>query len=295
MSPLWTAAATTLALLAFAGNSILCRSALGQGAIEAGAFTWVRLMSGALVLGVLSGGRAGSAPVERPWRGAMALLLYAAAFSFAYVRLPAGVGALVLFGATQVTMIGVGLRKGERPSVAEWAGIAIAVLGLAVLASPGRTAPHPGALGLMALAGLGWGIYSLLGRAQASPLAANAASFARAAAAATLLLVLPHDGPRVTTVGLTLAAASGALASGLGYCLWYLALPHLTRTRAAALQLVVPVLAAAAGVAFLGETITTRLLFSGVLTLGGVGLALRGLPSGQSRARIPGPRETPRP
>lgn len=268
-----TAAAAVLALLAFAGNSLLCRSALVQGSIDPAAFTWIRLASGALVLGLLARARNEQGP-SRPWAGALALGVYAVAFSFAYVRLPAGVGALVLFGATQVTMLGWGLRKGDRPSVVEWLGIVIAVLGLAFLAAPGRTAPDLGALVLMALAGVGWGTYSLRGRRAGDPIVANASAFLRAAGATLVLVVLPFEGPRFTTRGVGLAVLSGAVASGLGYCLWYAALPHLTRTRAAALQLTVPVLAALAGVALLRETLTLRLLAAGALTLGGVGLTL---------------------
>ena len=269
-------ASTLFALVAFAGNSLLCRGALGAGAIDPASFSLVRLACGALTLALLvrtRRSRTGPAPA-RPWAGALALALYAVAFSFAYVRLDAGTGALVLFAVTQATMIGWGIRRGERPGPLEWLGIAVALAGLAGLAAPGRAAPDPASVGLMAAAGVGWGVYSLLGRGAADPLGANAAAFARATLPAALL-ALPVLADRAWTArGLLLAALSGAVASGLGYSVWYVALPHLSRTRAAAVQLAVPVLAAAAGVALLGEKATLRLVAAGSLILGGVALAV---------------------
>lgn len=276
---IWSA---LLALLAFASNSILCRGALGTSAIDAAPFTWLRLAAGAAALALIVRWRAPPqappTPVSAgagPWVGGAALLVYAAAFSFAYLRLPAGTGALVLFAATQVTMIVGGLWSGERPRRGEWVGIALALGGLVALTSPGRTAPDPGAVLLMAGAGLGWGVYSLLGRRNRDPIAVNAAAFGRAALLSVALLLLPTAGRAVHPRGAVLAIVSGALASGLGYCLWYYALPHLTRTRAAAIQLSVPVLTAVLGVAFLGEVITARLVASGTVILGGIALVLR--------------------
>jgi drug/metabolite transporter (DMT)-like permease len=281
-----------LALLAFASNSILCRGALGASAIDAAPFTWLRLVAGALVLGVIARGRSASAAPSAatpagarpgPWAGALALFVYAAGFSFAYLRLAAGTGALVLFAATQVTMIAWSLRRGERPRLGEWMGIAMALGGLLALTAPGRTAPDAGAVLLMAGAGVGWGAYSLLGRSGGDPIAANAAAFLRAALLSTGLLLVPFVGRAVMPRGALLAVASGALASGLGYCLWYLALPHLTRTRAAAVQLSVPVITAALGIVFLGEAVTVRLVTSGAVVLGGVALVLIArAPSGSS-------------
>ena len=273
-----------LALLAFACNSILCRAALGTNAIDAAPFTWLRLAAGALILALIVGWRADpeacpwSRPREppRPWSGALALTLYAAAFSFAYLRLPAGTGALVLFAVTQVTMIAWGLGRGDRPRPTEWVGIAVALGGLVALTAPGRTAPDPWGVLLMTLAGVGWGAYSLLGRSGGDPIAANAAAFLRASLLATALLMLPFLGRAVGPRGALLAVVSGALASGLGYCLWYRALPHLSRTRAAAVQLAVPVITAALGVLFLDEAVTPRLVASGAVILGGVGLVLVG-------------------
>lgn len=289
-SPARVAGFTGLALLAFAGNSILCRGALGAGTVDPDPFTWMRLTSGAAMLAILGrlgpgrrivGDPRGNVSIHDltprgPWPGAIALTLYAAAFSWAYVRIAAGVGALVLFTATQATMIGWAFWKGERPRGTELLGIAIALLGLLGLASPGRTAPDLVGVALMAIAGSAWGVYSLLGKGALEPVASNAAAFGRSALLATLLLGLaPLPRPFPVRAGV-LAVLSGALASAVGYSLWYAALPHLSRTRAAALQLTVPVIAALAGIVLLNEPATLRLAASGAVILGGVALSLVG-------------------
>ncbi len=266
-----TLLAASLALTGFAANSVLCRAALGPHAIDAWSFTCVRLASGAIVLGLLARGRGLR---EGSWGSAAALVVYAAAFSFAYLRLPTGVGALALFGAVQVTMIGWSIRAGRHPSPREGCGLALALGGLAYLTLPGASAPDPIGLGLMALAGAAWGVYSLRGRTSRAPLAANAGNFARG-----LVLVLPfglfaRNSIAADTRGLVLACASGGLASGLGYSLWYAALPMLGATRAALVQLVVPALAALAGVLVLHERPNERLLVAGALILGGIAFAL---------------------
>jgi drug/metabolite transporter (DMT)-like permease len=209
--------------------------------------------------------------------GAALLFAYAAPFSFAYLEIGAGVGALVLFGAVQTTMIGWGIARGERPAALEWLGLGLAVAGLAVFALPGAAAPAPLGVALMVVAGVSWGAYSLRGRGATDPLAATAGNFVRSAPLAAALfgaaaLVAP---PLASGRGLALAVASGALASGLGYTLWYAALPGLTATRAALLQLLVPVLAAAAAVGLLDERPDRRLYLASALILGGVLLALR--------------------
>ena len=268
-------AAVLLALVAFASNSLLCRRALGTGAIDPGAFTLIRLLSGALTLALLVPGqktesRAGELA---PWVGASALFLYAASFSFAYVRLPAGVGALVLFAATQATMIGWGIHRGDRPGGRESLGIVVALGGLIGLAAPGRTAPDGVGVALMLVSGAAWGAYSLLGRSAPNAILANASAFARAAIPATLLAILPGTAHTLSSAGVLLAVVSGAVTSGIGYSLWYAALPHLSRSSAAAIQLTVPVIAAVAGVLLLGEAMTLRLAVAGVVILGGVALA----------------------
>lgn len=258
-----------LALAGFAANSLLCRAALRGQAIDPWSFTAVRLASGAAVLALLARGR----PLrEGSWGSAAALVAYAGAFSLAYVRLSTGIGALVLFSAVQATMIGWSIRSGKQPSPREWCGLVLALGGLAYLTLPGASAPDPSGLGLMAAAGVSWGVYSLRGRASRTPLLATAGNFARG-----VLIVLPFAfcaSFGISARGLVLACASGALASGLGYSLWYAALPSLSATRAALVQLVVPVLAASAGIVILGESLSLRLEISGALILGGIALAV---------------------
>jgi drug/metabolite transporter (DMT)-like permease len=296
-----TATATALALIGFAANSILCRKALGSDAIgaraiDAWSFTCIRLGSGALVLFALSRANIARRSNERDdrsmsigrsdrsasigsrtrgsWLSALALFAYAGAFSLAYMRLAAGVGALVLFACVQATMIGWGIKCGERPSRIEWVGIAVAIGGLVVLTLPGSVAFHPIALGLMMVAGIAWGTYSLRGRASRAPLAATANNFARSVpmAIAGLLFALPSV--HLSARGVWLALASGSIASGVGYSLWYAALPHLTAARAAIVQLLVPILAALLGVLVLGESVTVRSSSATLLILGGVALAI---------------------
>jgi drug/metabolite transporter (DMT)-like permease len=267
-----TALAAALALIGFAGNSILCRLALRGGEIDAATFTGVRLATGALALWLLARRPGGS------WLSALALFVYAAPFSFAYLRLGAGVGAFILFASVQATMLGAAIAGGERPGPRVWLGLAIAVGGLVALTLPGAAAPDPLGSALMIVAGVAWGIYSLRGRGVADPLAATAGNFARSLPFAALLAggaLAAHAPLHASPRGLALAAASGALASGVGYSLWYAALRVLRATTAAVLQLVVPVLAAAAAVVLLGEPLTLRLVLSGVAITAGVALALK--------------------
>lgn len=284
--------ATVAALLGFAANSILCRMALGSQAIDAWSFTLVRLAGGALMLSVIarstSAGR--TQPSGASFLSAAALFAYAAAFSLAYLRLGAGIGALVLFASVQATMIGWGVWCGQRPTRAEWLGLAIALGGLAWLTLPGAAAPDPIGLALMLAAGVAWGVYSLRGRASRSPLAATAGNFVRSVPMARAGFALSLPSAHASSRGIALALASGAIASGLGYTLWYRALPHLAPTRAALVQLVVPVLAAAAGVVWLGERVSVRLVVAGAMILGGVGVAVvrrRANPSVEAAAADP--------
>jgi len=270
---------TLLALVAFAANSLLARLALVEGAIDAASFAGIRLGSGAAILAALvlaRGGRpAGS------WAGAAALALYAVPFALAYLALTAATGALILFGAVQITMIGVGLRQGERPAGLEWVGLAVAVAGLVYLVSPGLAAPSPGGAAAMAVAGAAWGVYSLLGRGSGRPVATTAGNFLRATPLALGMMAvagLAAGSVRITVWGALLAVVSGAVTSGLGYVVWYAALAGLTATRAATVQLAVPVLTAFGGVALLGEPITLRLVVASVPILGGVLLAIRSRP-----------------
>jgi drug/metabolite transporter (DMT)-like permease len=271
-----TASLTSLALVAFAANSLLCRLALRGEAIDAASYTSLRLLAGAVTLWGIVAWLARPGGIHRggSWASAATLFLYAIAFSFAYLTLEVGTGALILFGAVQVTMIAAGLRAGERPHTAEWLGLIIAFGGLTYLVSPGLSAPPPIGAALMGLAGLAWGIYSLRGRGAGDPVVATAANFARAvplALIASLLLWADFD---VSVRGAWLAVLSGALASGLGYVIWYAALKGLTTTQAAVVQLSVPVLSAIGGVLLLAECLTLRLLVAALTILGGVALAL---------------------
>lgn len=263
---------TAITMLAFAANSVLCRMALKRTCIDPASFTLVRIASGALMLWVLASlaghkkGRAGN------WISAVALLAYAAAFSFAYVPLPVGTGALLLFGAVQATMIVRGFFSGERMNVPQVAGFVIAVAGLIALVLPGIAAPPLlGAL-LMIGAGVCWGVYSLRGRRSSDPLATTAGNFLRAVPLAIAVSLFFIRTTHLDLSGIIFAVLSGALASGVGYAIWYAALRGLTATRAAVVQLSVPVIAALGGVSILGERITLRLAISAVAVLGGIAL-----------------------
>jgi drug/metabolite transporter (DMT)-like permease len=274
-----TAALTTAALVGFAANSLLCRMALRPRLVDAATFTSIRIVAGALALLVL--GRMAAPPRDAAdgggsWGSAAALFAYAAAFSFAYLRIGAGVGALLLFGAVQATMLAWALSRGERLGWAEWAGLLAAVVGLVALVRPGLSAPDPAGAVLMIAAGAAWGAYSLRGRSASRPLAATAANFARAVPMAVALSLVLLGSVHLSARGALLAAVSGALTSGVGYSLWYAALAGLTATQAAVVQLSVPVLAAAGAVALLGETLTPRLGACGAIILGGVALAVLG-------------------
>lgn len=275
-SALRTLTLTALALLCFAANSLLCRAALSGGHTDAASFTLMRLASGAVVLALLGRvRRSPSPPSGMAWGSALALFAYAIGFSLAYVRIAAGVGALILFASVQFTMIGAGLFGGERPHVREWVGLVISMVGLVVLTRPGLASPDPLGAALMVGAGLSWGVYSLRGRRSADAVGGNAASFARAmllaipASIIAIVLGATHLEPR----GTFLALLSGAITSGLGYVVWYAALRGLTTTRAAVIQLAVPVVSATGGVLVLGEQFSARLGLAGILILGGIGLA----------------------
>jgi len=275
MTPLRTAALTGVAMLAFAANSLLCRLALEQAAIDAASFGTLRLLSGSLVLGAILRLRSGPARAARAdWIAAVMLWAYVACFSFAYLRLAAGTGALILFGAVQLTMFAVGLWAGERFTAMAWAGLALALGGLVYLVSPGIAAPAASSAALMATAGIAWGIYSLRGRGAGDPVAASAGNFLRAAPLALALSVCFASTLQASSAGIALAIASGAVTSGLGYVVWYAALPGLSALRAATVQLSVPPLAAFGGVLLLSEALSPRLLLSSAAILGGVALVL---------------------
>jgi drug/metabolite transporter (DMT)-like permease len=273
---------TMLALSAFAANSVLCRLALGGAAIDAASFTTARLTSGALMLLIITASVNKSLPSLRRRRGirfipALLLFLYAAAFSFAYTGLTTGTGALILFGSVQATMLAAALRSGERPHPWAWVGLALALAGLVYLVLPGLSAPPPLSSAFMTVAGISWGLYSLGGRGATDPLADTTNNFVLSLPPAFAVnLITLGGGTHVTSAGLALAVLSGALASGVGYVVWYAALRGLTATRAATVQLCVPVLAAIGGVIFMSENVSLRLLLAATVILGGVALALSG-------------------
>ena len=281
-----TAAFVALALLGFAANSLLCRAALAATAIDPFAFTAIRLISGALVLAAIVAARGGPAWRAGDWRGAAALFVYAIAFAWAYLDLQAGVGALLLFGAVQLTMLLAAFRRGERFGARQWCGLAVAVAGLLAMKLPLAGAPLPWAGTLaMLLAGVAWGVYSLLGRGARAPLALTAGNFLRATPFALALLPFAAPVAQWPRAGVLLAIASGALASGIGYALWYAALPALRASQAAMLQLLVPVIAAAGGIVLLGETLDLGLALGGGAILCGVFLALRTAPPAATGTR----------
>lgn len=274
-----TALLAALAILGFAANSLLTRLALRPGHIDAATFTAVRLVSGAMALVLLARLRTPRAELRHGnWLSALLLFAYAAPFSFAYLHLGAGTGALVLFGVVQATMIGWGLVRGERPRLGEWCGLLLALAGLVALTLPGARRPDLASFSLMTLAGVAWGAYSLRGRGSVDPLGATAGNFSRAAPFALALGVsswLPGAiGFHASARGVALALLSGMLASGVAYTLWYGALSRITALRAAVLQLAVPILAAVGAVILLDEPLTLRVVGSGALVLVGVSLAL---------------------
>lgn len=270
------AALTALTMMAFAANSILCRLALSTTAIDPASFTLVRIASGALGMGAVAVLRGRGLRPGGTWRGAAALLGYAAAFSFAYTTLPAGTGALLLFGAVQATMIVAGLIRGERLGWAQWSGLVLALGGLAVLVAPGVSAPPLLGAVLMVLSGVSWGCYSLLGRSGGDPTLATAGNFLRAVPMAVAVALVFSAGLSVDAMGVMYGVVSGAVASGLGYGLWYAVLPSLSAARGASVQLSVPVITALVAVALLGESVSLRLILASVAVLGGIALVITG-------------------
>lgn len=266
---------TALAMVAFAANSLLCRMALDHDLADPASFTFVRIVSGAIMLVLLVTMRDRKWNLRTPSFAAVAALFcYMIFFSFAYVTLSAATGALLLFGAVQFTMFSVGLKNGERFGPIAWLGFAAAIVGLIYLVVPGVTAPEPFGALLMIVAGVAWGIYSLIGRGATDPLHETARNFLYATLPACLTGVVFFRNLSIEVEGVILATASGAIASGVGYAIWYWVLPSLAATRAATVQLSVPVLAAIGGVLFLSEDVTMRVGVASLLTVGGIWLVL---------------------
>ena len=263
-----------MSLLAFAGNSVLARLALSRTTIDPASFTSIRLIVGAVVLVLIFTFRRGAHAWGGTWSSALALFVYAAAFSFAYVQLTTGTGALLLFGAVQATMISVGVARGERLSAVQWSGLLFAYAGLVMLVLPGLSAPPLRAAALMLSAGAAWGFYSLRGKGAGDPIAATAGNFVRAVPLTVALSVIFQQSRSLDAQGIAYAVASGAVASGIGYAVWYTVLRSLRATTAATVQLALPVLAALCGVALLSEPLTLRLVTAGAAILGGVALVV---------------------
>ncbi len=266
---------TTLAMLAFAGNSLLCRAALRDTDIDAATFTSVRLASGALMLFAVLWLKGNRAPLASgSWGSALALFGYAATFSYAYGGLSAAMGALLLFGSVQATMIGIGIVRGDRPGTLQWGGFVLAFAGLIGLLLPGLSAPPVASALLMITAGIAWGVYSLRAKGAGEPTAVTTGNFIRAVPMALGLSLIMMTGTSVDMPGIGYAVASGAIASGLGYAIWYMALPLLQATSAATVQLSVPVIAAIGGVLLLSEPLTLRLVLAGAAILGGIAVVI---------------------
>lgn len=265
---------TTLTLIAFAGNSLLCRAALVESGIDAASFTSIRLLSGALVLVVLARLLRPAATGSGNWSSAFALFAYAACFSFAYISLTAGTGALLLFGAVNASLLGYGIWSGERMRGWQWVGLLLAMGGLVGLVLPGVSAPPLVSALLMVAAGGAWGVYTLSGKRAGDPVRMTAGNFIRAVPFAAVLSVIMIDRASVDAPGIAYAIASGAIASGVGYAIWYTVLPLLRATSAATMQLSVPVIAAVGGILFLGEALSLRLILAGVAILGGIALVI---------------------
>lgn len=269
---------TSFALVAFAFNSILCRLALRGEEADAVGFTSVRLVSGAITLIVLSHffNKNREKRKRGNWPSAFFLFAYAACFSFAYLGLTVGTGALILFGSVQMTMIAIAIIKGERPPVLEWLGLVVAMSGLVYLVFPGLTSPPLASSLLMAAAGMAWGFYSVRGKGSSDPLVDTTGNFVRSVPMIAIVAIPFLSKIHFSYRGAILAVLSGGVASGIGYTVWYAALKHHTSTRAAVLQLAVPVIAAAIGIIFLAEVANAQLFIAAALILGGIALTVFG-------------------
>jgi drug/metabolite transporter (DMT)-like permease len=274
MSYVYIIALTSLSMMAFASNSLLCRVALKHTSIDAASFTTIRLISGAAMLWLVARARRGTHTGGGNWLSALALFAYAAGFSFAYVSLSASTGALLLFGAVQATMIGYGIWSGERLRMLQLVGLVLAFGGLVGLLLPSLSAPPLIGSLLMLSAGFAWGVYSLRAKGAGDPTKVTAGNFLRAVPMAAVLSMLSHDGASLDSAGFWYAVSSGAVTSGIGYAIWYSALPALKATHAATVQLSVPVIAAVGGIVFLEESVTLRLVLASVAILGGIMLVI---------------------
>jgi drug/metabolite transporter (DMT)-like permease len=269
---------TGMALIAFAANSVLCRLALGERTIDASSFTVIRLLSGAMVLLAIISIKSNKTDsfTKGSWSASSMLFLYAITFSFAYITLDTGTGALILFGSVQITMIVLSIISGERLHITEWAGVTIAFIGFVYLILPGVTTPSAIGFLLMIVAGIAWGIYTLKGRSSDEPLMDTAYNFLRTLPLVIILAIITVKNSHYSYQGVLLAVLSGGITSGIGYAIWYVALGGLSATQAAVVQLLVPVIAAFGGVIFVSETVTLRLIVSATMILGGILMVVLG-------------------
>ena len=269
---------TLLALFAFAGNSVLCRLALGEATIDAASFTSIRLLSGIAVLALILKAvqPSGNVVSTGSWKAAAMLFIYALAFSFAYISLDTGTGALILFASVQMTMIGVGLLSGAKLYWVEWLGVIVAFNGFVYLVLPGLEAPPLMGFVLMSAAGVAWGFYTLAGKDSKHPLSDTTYNFIRTLPLVLILMAVTILKVNVSWEGVVLAILSGGLTSGIGYTVWYMALNGLSSTQAAVVQLLVPVIAAFGGVVFADEILSIRLMISSTMILGGILIVVLG-------------------
>lgn len=272
-------AMTAVAMIAFAGNSLLCRIALKQTGIDAVSFTTIRIVAALLALLIIIGARRGVKTIGGDWPGAIVLCAYAFAFSFAYVALPAATGALLLIGGTQLAMIGYGFWSGERLYGRQWVGLLLALGGLIGLLLPGASAPPVMGALLMLFAGIAWGIYCLLGKGGRDPIEANAGNFVRALPVVLMASLATYADASIDAMGFGYAVASGALTTALGYVIWYTALRGMRAVSAAVIQLSVPLITAMGGALFLAEPVTLQLALAALATLGGIALVIRRYPT----------------
>ena len=273
-----TVAFTCFSLVAFAGNSILCRLALGEGKIDAASFTIIRLLSGIVILLLISQISQGhtNALTKKNWISSAVLFLYAVAFSYAYISLDTGTGALILFGTVQITMVMASLVLGQKLHVLEGIGVATAFLGFIYLVKPSLTTPSLTGFGLMTLAGIAWGIYTLRGKNSKQPIDDSAINFLYTLPFILTLFIIEFKSTNLSQQGIIIAALSGAIASGIGYAVWYTAVKKLSTIQASVVQLLVPIIAAVGGVIFAREVISMRLILSSMIILGGILLVLLG-------------------
>jgi len=269
---------TVFALIAFAANSVLCRLALGSGTIDAASFTGIRLFSGAIALLIILSIKRSNKGLSSKgsWAASLALFLYAITFSYAYLLVDTGTGALILFGSVQISMIFLSLISGTRLHISEWSGVMVAFCGFVYLIVPSITTPSINGFVLMTISGISWGVYTLIGRSSKNPLMDTTFNFIRTIPLVVLLAILTMQNSSYSSEGIVLALLSGAITSGLGYTIWYIVLKDLSSTQAAVIQLSVPVIAAIGGVVFVSEVITSRLVISTVIVLGGILMVLLG-------------------